>query len=234
MRHYLESDTSVLVELGATALGHMRLVRARPHLINRYSSGGDLEIPTLRTLLYEIARIGGADAVSFLRERGDDRFAQAALSHCLDSASDTEFENLVEQAMRGEADEAWWVFRAIGRRPSERLLHFLEEGLSSGDPSDRGVAALALAKATGTDSRPRIEVARTEASMPLEQALTAMALLVATGDTTIVQQVEDQLAEDAWRYEPLLFDEVLSALAGWGGLPGQDLAMALRWVHSAA
>jgi hypothetical protein len=233
MRDYLKSDTRFLVALGATALGHLRLVRACPHLADRYSHGGDLDIATRGTLLLEIARIGGADAVSFLGARGDDPFARVALSRCLDSAGDNDFEDLVDKALHGEADEAWWVYRAIGRRPSERLLHFLEEGLTSDETSDRGVAALALAKATGPDARRRIEVARSEASTSLEQALTAMALLVTTGDTTIVQQVEELLAREAWLYEPILFEEVLSALEGWGGLPGQDLAATLRWIHSA-
>lgn len=234
IRDYLNSDNLRLVDLGATALGHLRLVRARRHLADRLAAG-DLDLATRRTLLLEIARIGGADAVSLLRSLGaSDPVARVALTRCLDSASDHEFEDLVDEALAGEADERWWVYRAIGRRPSERLLPWLAEGISSQEPSDRGVATLALAKVTGPGDRERIEVARAEASAPLERALTAMALLVATGDTAIVEQEEELLAAEAWIYEPVLFEEVLSALEGWGGLHGQDLAATLRWIHSAA
>jgi hypothetical protein len=235
IRDFLQSADQMLVDMGATALGHMRLTRGVPAIIRRLKDSIPLSPDVERNLLLEIARIGSPAAVEFLLGEGS-RFAAAsmALRRCLDSAPDSQFEALVHQGFEeAPANECWWIYRAIGQRPLPSLVGYLEHGLVSNEPSDRGVAALALAKAEGSACFERVTTAHHEASNSNEKSLTAVALLVAGGDLRPVESVEETLISEVLLYEPVLFDDIARALEGWGGHRGLELATGLRWLSTA-
>lgn len=234
IRYFLRSPDERLVCLGATALGHMQLLRSAPEIVRRLTDADLLSNGTERILMLELARIGGSFAVEFFLGEGS-KFATArtALHLCLDSVPDSQFEELVHASVREHPKESWRLYRAIGKRPWPSLIGYLEQGLTSFEPSDRGVSALALATAKGPAAINRLMIADREAANSFEKNHIAVALLIATDGYKPIEGVEESMAREAWLYEGILFDDLTAALDERGGNRGSSLATALRWLNTA-
>ncbi|MFI9061751.1 caspase family protein [Streptomyces sp. NPDC053429] len=235
LESYLGADSDLLVELAATAVGHMRLSRARSAINSRISEVG---AQAQAKLLEELGRIGGIPSFEILRAHAESGSlgdaARLGLSICLEFAPEDEFETLARDLLNCPPQFRWWIFRAIGVRQWEPLLRALEDGLD--DPLDvnRGVAAIALARVLGPESSERTMTARAEAASPNERFLTTVAALQASGQTSLVGELAaPAVASNVWDYESALLDDVFAVLDNVGEQPGCELADSLRWVRTA-
>lgn len=233
--YWLNADNRDLVSLGATALGHMRLVRGRQPLIERLEQWGDFADPLAGRMSEEIARIGGSEAYEWLAEHLDGRYLYRSLALCLDDLPETEFEKIAKRLIRSGSERlSWRAYMAIGKRPLLSLVPELDVALSSAEPVVRGVGAIALARASGTSVVGQLRRAVAEAGRSDERLLITLALLIATQDTGLVEQLEEPLAEQCWRWDKSLIEDVVCVLNSWGGPHGADLAQALRWIAVAS
>ena len=220
---WLHSDLAAMRELGASALGDLRLTRSLPHVAERMSDSS--ESPDVRRrAVYAIGSIGGSLAVaeltSALDRSGDDALARSirfSLARCLaDAADDAEFDRL-STLLLDDPWATWLVYRAIGVRGAGRFEIRLRRGLEAVQAHDRGAAALALARVCGQSAATDLQRAYDEAVTPSERVLVALGL-VAIGDAPTLDpdltRLCADLAEDSYAYDEAIRDDIVAVLNG--------------------
>ncbi|MFL5574806.1 MAG: CHAT domain-containing protein [Gemmatimonadaceae bacterium] len=210
---WASSNRPLLRRLAAHALGQMRLTRADSLLARLLLEDGEsAEVREAASLA--LGNIGGPIAVDAL-ERANRPFALSFCIHTIDEPSD--FREAARRLLASDEAEKCWVYRAAGVRRDAELVPELRRALRSVEPTERGHAALALARLGATERR-TLRTAYEETSVPLERTLVALALSVAGQGLSAAARktLREDLAVDSFLYKRLTCEDILEVLRGAG------------------
>jgi len=234
---WLRSDNEELVAPAAYAFGCMGLARARRPLAERATP--EVSEKLARVLFTAVGQIGRGDSVQLLLNRADgSRYSGAVktgLAWCLhDTEDDSDFLTWAQRLMKDkESHIRALAFRAAGLRADQRLTKRVSAALDDEDVVVRGSAALALSRLEGADVEDTVTRAHAEAAEPFEQLSTALAVLQATGQVALVDELSIALVDhhDLVLRDPALLADCITVLRDAGGNKGAELADTVQWLY---
>ncbi|WP_314254456.1 TIR domain-containing protein [Streptomyces kutzneri] len=236
IHHWLPAENERLVDLAATALGHMRLDRSCRLLADRAAHVSD---ETARTICKALGYIGTPQAVELLMDRTTAPLSNAAyegLAICLDRTADQDFKRLVEELLQRERlkGDRWRVYRAIGLQPLPDLLRCLQVGIHSDNWLERAVSAIAIARTEGAAAQPLLLRAQREASNAIEGMFLLLARLCSSHDENLVAELAPELGNQGWQLDDALFEDSVQILREVGSNRGRKLADCVTWIRDAS
>jgi hypothetical protein len=219
---WLGSERPALRELAASALGDLRMRRTHAHVAQRVAADDEVAAVKRRAVL-ALGAIGGPGAVALLEpllDRYDDDPILAepirhSLAGCLaDAGTDDDFERLAV-ALIDDPWSSWRVYRAIGLRGAGQFESRLRRGLEAIDGTERGAAALGLARLRSNQAAPELTRAYEESVTPFERVMTALALVRIAGpppsDPDLTRMCAD-LTQESYAYDRLIRDDIVAVL----------------------
>lgn len=244
LKRWVSGELTEFRKLAARALGHMRLKRAiRPFLQRLNDPSEDVDV--IHEAALALGNIGTMDVAAALADlvekaggspvRGGE-FVEWGLSMCVGAIDDSQrFHSLCERLLGGTLWEKCWIYRAIGLRRDTALRPLLFAGLHSSEASERGHAALGLARhGTPTDLE-AIRAAFGEAGNWAERILCALALLVAN-DVESFDEVFSNLGKDLAVQSYLLKrptrEDIVNVLSVCSDPRAPSLAQAWRTIYT--
>jgi hypothetical protein len=220
----LRAKSPAVVSLSLEALSNIGAKRAARSVLDIVMGSSDVDLR--RKAARTIWRLGDLRTVAQMRGQTDESVWTYGVQYGLTYVTDQEeFDKLLRRALT--MPDRWMAVRAMGLQKVTDYTPAILHELSSADPNVRGCAALALARAGG--SQQRLSDAYGEAHKPFERALTALALLV-SGGADQYSNLETQLRKDLTDGFPsFVFEiqaDVLTTLENSGHSDASDLAQA--------
>ncbi len=222
----LSSNVPLVRQLAVGTLGRMRLSRAVPHLLAL--AADPAEGPeTVAEVIRALGNIRGPEAVQgLLKLRSEVPPARGrytlwekvllSLALCLPTVTDEgQFRDLCFFLLQEDVYEKCWVYRAIGLRKEQSFVDRLTGALHSTEPSERGHAALALARLQADKGVALLRTAHAEASASQDRILTALALLTvlpAGEQGPLLVQLRQDLIPDSILFRRDTQEDILTVL----------------------
>jgi hypothetical protein len=242
MKDWLPSDDEDLQELAAHALGQMRLGRAAEALfrvVERTSARDRVR----RGALFALGHIGGEETLQRLLRMYDGGSSELAstleyaIGRCLADVTDQALlARTATTLLASSLKEKGYVYRALGLSGDTRHVDVVRRGLSDGERTTRGHAALALARLTGRTALPAVQRALNESGTDVERILCTLGLLNAESDPSRaddhVKRLRALLQHESYLYARWTRDDITQVLSEKGGAPGEALAAAWTEVYA--